>query len=504
MDIFMGKFFRVLFCLVVLFFVGGCNKVPPKVKDGSTHLPPSNKVVSLTNQPESIKNAIVKVKGDQNGTGFVIAKNSRNKKIYIITAKHVIENNQMDEITVSFYEQEEPVDIIKYIPSDIIDVAILIVDGNKCENFSTLPTLYVANKPEFKNFKQATKVFTYGFSTGDWLYASAKYSGRVSESYYFVDIKVKGGDSGSPFIIEKLLNNRWTVLAVAKEETGNDGKTRTTLAAPLVRNFIEGLPTIGSKIITWMEKGSSSDNKSPTKPPILPPAGKIQPVKKNKPPKANDDKTSTIAGTAININVLENDSDPDGDKSRLTITNHTQPENGKVKSRKNTFTYTPKTGFSDTDFFTYTISDGKKGGKDTAIVTINVEEALISPEMVSIEGSFEIGKYEITLKQYRQFCSQTDNACPKSPGSWMKDNMPVVNVSWYDAVAYTKWLSEKTGKTYRLPSGEEWGHAARAGAPFESNYFWKKTKKSSGFSLLGNKEEPNFLSPSFFSFFSFG
>ncbi|MCL4389858.1 MAG: formylglycine-generating enzyme family protein, partial [Patescibacteria group bacterium] len=42
-----------------------------------------------------------------------------------------------------------------------------------------------------------------------------------------------------------------------------------------------------------------------------------------------------------------------------------------------------------------------------------------------------------------------------------KDNHPVVQVSWFDAIEYCKWLSAKTNKNYRLPTEVEWEKAAR-------------------------------------------
>jgi formylglycine-generating enzyme required for sulfatase activity len=51
----------------------------------------------------------------------------------------------------------------------------------------------------------------------------------------------------------------------------------------------------------------------------------------------------------------------------------------------------------------------------------------------------------------------------RNPGFPQTDDHPVVNVTWNDAVAMAKWLSEKEGKTYRLPTEAEWEYAARAG-----------------------------------------
>ncbi|MDE1895415.1 MAG: SUMF1/EgtB/PvdO family nonheme iron enzyme, partial [Xanthomonadaceae bacterium] len=55
-------------------------------------------------------------------------------------------------------------------------------------------------------------------------------------------------------------------------------------------------------------------------------------------------------------------------------------------------------------------------------------------------------------------------------GSKASDNLPVVNVSWNDANAYAAWLSQRTGKRYRLPSEAEFEYAMRGGTT--SRYWW--------------------------------
>ena len=87
---------------------------------------------------------------------------------------------------------------------------------------------------------------------------------------------------------------------------------------------------------------------------------------------------------------------------------------------------------------------------------------------VSVE-SFYIGKYEVTFKEYDQFAKETKRELPDDEG-WGRGIRPVINVNWNDAVAFTKWLSKKSGKTFRLPSESEWEYAARGGTT--TRYPW--------------------------------
>ncbi len=75
---------------------------------------------------------------------------------------------------------------------------------------------------------------------------------------------------------------------------------------------------------------------------------------------------------------------------------------------------------------------------------------------------FSISKHEVTFEDYKKFVRATGREMPDHK-DWGMGRRPVINVSWKDAVAYTKWLSAKTGRVYRLPTEAEWEYAARAG-----------------------------------------
>ncbi|HNI43187.1 MAG TPA: Ig-like domain-containing protein [Chitinophagales bacterium] len=103
----------------------------------------------------------------------------------------------------------------------------------------------------------------------------------------------------------------------------------------------------------------------------------------NNPPVAEDDVAQTYTNIPVTINVLGNDSDPDGDN--LIITLLTDPL-GTVEIVNGSVLYTPPTGFEGTDYFAYIVcDDGFPEMCDTAYVTINVlpfdpDTTIVTPE----------------------------------------------------------------------------------------------------------------------------
>ncbi|AKG22379.1 SUMF1/EgtB/PvdO family nonheme iron enzyme [Calothrix sp. 336/3] len=78
--------------------------------------------------------------------------------------------------------------------------------------------------------------------------------------------------------------------------------------------------------------------------------------------------------------------------------------------------------------------------------------------------AFCMGKYPVTQAQWRTVAAltQINRKLEPEPSEFKGDDLPVENVSWYDAVEFCARLSKETGNEYRLPSEAEWEYACRA------------------------------------------
>ncbi len=88
-----------------------------------------------------------------------------------------------------------------------------------------------------------------------------------------------------------------------------------------------------------------------------------------------------------------------------------------------------------------------------------------SPQHGVYVPEFHIGRYPVTNRQYAAFVEATQSPVPES---WLEDgiplgkeNHPVVTVLWREARAFCAWLTEATGRAFRLPTEVEWEKAAR-------------------------------------------
>lgn len=116
------------------------------------------------------------------------------------------------------------------------------------------------------------------------------------------------------------------------------------------------------------------------------------------------------------------------------------------------------------------------------------------PKRLAKMNDFFIEEHEVTNRQFAVFLNEEGMNQPENVLLWIAiggqntkitffeeknfyypipnfEEHPVITVSWYGAVAYCKWLSQKTGKKYRLPSEVEWEYAARGGNLSEGYIF---------------------------------
>ena len=109
-------------------------------------------------------------------------------------------------------------------------------------------------------------------------------------------------------------------------------------------------------------------------------------------------------------------------------------------------------------------SDGNPNERPTAVV--------------DVKSHFWMGRFEVTNRQYARFDSSHQSGVESMHGYQFgihgypldSPSQPVARVSWYRALAFCDWLSEKTGLDFTLPTEAQWEYACRSGTDSPASY----------------------------------
>ncbi|OAH84752.1 hypothetical protein AXA70_21080 [Xanthomonas arboricola pv. juglandis] len=191
------------------------------------------------------------------------------------------------------------------------------------------------------------------------------------------------------FTVRAGVATRLDVLANDSDVDG-DGLTAKLATSPkngtLIRNrdgsfsYTAKSGFVGTDTFTYVATDGALDSRPVTV--------SITVLAPNRAPVARDDKATTMAGAAVRINVLGNDSDADGD--RLAALLVCAPSHGKLSlNADGSYTYTPDKGWYGTDSFSYRATDGD-AQSGVAMVSITVQKVNRAPTAQS--ASFQVQK----------------------------------------------------------------------------------------------------------------
>ena len=89
--------------------------------------------------------------------------------------------------------------------------------------------------------------------------------------------------------------------------------------------------------------------------------------------------------------------------------------------------------------------------------------------VLRVHEPFAMGRFAVTFDEFDTYCRATGQVVKADEG-WGRGTLPVLHVSFDEAMEYAAWLTGMTARRTRLPTGDEWEYVARAGAV--TQYCW--------------------------------
>lgn len=165
--------------------------------------------------------------------------------------------------------------------------------------------------------------------------------------------------------------------------------------------------------------------------------------------------------------------------------------------------------FESNNYSTLVLVEGgtfKMGSKDRDWVADNDEQK----EHDVTVNTFLMSKFEVTVWEWKQFAKANKLKMPETPEWGWKDNYPINNITWEEAIAYCNWISKKeklqpvyskrgpnyvcdfTANGYRLPTEAEWEFAAKGGIKTkETRYSGSNNADEVAWHKLISKKSPH-------------
>lgn len=331
------------------------------------------------------------------GTGFVVDANG-----YLLTCEHVVRDAVKVEVAIG----EKTYEAAVLTTDEKRDMALLEIKAKG------LPILPVGNS---NKVEVGEEVRAFGFPLASVLGTSVKVTkGSISgietmeaQKVFQIDASVNPGNSGGP-----LVNERGEVVGVVNAKLAGMLVSNVAFAVPI--NYAKQM--LRDNGVEFASEGVKTKLDGPALVKQVSPA---------------------VALITITPKVIRNPKDgaemvyiPPGEFIMGT-------SDEQINVLRKRFREPLLKLFPDLNPSLFDINDGEKPQR-----------------RVYLDG-YWIYKYEVIVAQYSKFCQETGRQMPPEPSWGWQDEHPIVNVTWYDAVAYCNWAG------VQLPTEAQWEKAAR-------------------------------------------